>query len=63
MTKIFLANKSLKKNHLIKKNDLTLKIDGNLSGFRQNQISMVIGRKLKKNLKKEEAILKNNLKK
>ena len=63
MTKIFLANKSLKKNHLIKKNDLTLKIDGNLSGFKQNQISMVIGRKLKKKLKKEEAILKNNLKK
>jgi sialic acid synthase len=62
MTKIFLAKKKLRKNHKLKKNDLILKIDGSLNGFKQNQISMIIGKKLNKNLKKDEVIIKKYLK-
>ena len=37
MTKIFLAKKKLRKNHILKKKDLIFKIDGSLNEFKQNQ--------------------------
>ena len=61
MTKILVSKKKLKKNHILKKKDLVLKIDGILNGFKQNQLEEVVGKQLKKNIEKEETITKKIL--
>ena len=61
MTKILVSKKKLKKNHILKKKDLMLKINGILNGFKQNQLEEVVGKKLKKNIEKEEIITKKIL--
>jgi len=38
-----------------------LKINGILNGFKQNQLEEVVGKKLKKNIEKEETITKKIL--
>ena len=51
-TKVFVANADMKENHIIKKSDLNLKKAG--EGINYENINLIIGKRLNRNIKKNE---------
>lgn len=59
-TKVFVANADMKENHIIKKSDLNFKKAG--EGINYENIKLLIGKRLNRNIKKNEPIKLEDLK-